>query len=95
MFNIDDLSYEVQKWIKEPDEGKKSIIKKRCLYDWASVVEYSKTLDDNNIVSTKIFDEEIIEKIKKISDQCKTNIEFNDSENICKHINDKLVIFYI
>lgn len=85
LYNLEDMREEIKNWSRESDKNKKEIIKNRCIYMWKSVQEYGNSLDDQSIVSNIIFDEEIVDLIKKISIECKKELEFDESKNYCVH----------
>lgn len=94
LFNLEDLEEEVNRWIKESNQQKKDIIKQRCIFNWNSIMDYSKILDDEEIISSQMFTNEIIKKVKEISKQCKISLEFNESENQCRHEGIRSIILY-
>lgn len=70
-----------KQWKKKKTEDKK-FLKNKILYLWEnSMFEYTKILDDENIVSTNLYLPLEIEKLRMISNDCKRLPEFNETNN--------------
>ncbi len=71
----------VKQWKKKKNEDKK-FLKDKILYLWEnSMFEFAKILDDEKIVSTKLYLPSEIERLRIISNECKRLPEFNEENN--------------
>ena len=71
----------MKKWKKVKGENKQ-FLKEKILYIWQrSMLEYVKILDNNEIVSEKLYEPHHIKKMKSISEKCKTMPEFHIKSN--------------
>lgn len=82
------LRKESKKWKKTKDDSKKEFFKQKILYVYEkSIVEFAKILDNQEIVSDKMFELKDIEELHKISVQCKIRPEFDEKNNKIIHHN--------
>ena len=73
-----------KKWKKVKGEDKK-FLQQKIQYVWAhSMHKYSKILENDEIIFTKLYEPRHVEKLKEISEKCKIIIDFDVSGNKIK-----------
>lgn len=95
LYNISEISKEVKQWGRESTRGGKNLIEKRCYNLWDnSLCYYAKIIIDPKIVSPLLFDSDIINKLKLISEQCSVKLRFDEERNQCIHTGIDLIIIH-
>lgn len=77
----------VKRWKKAKGENKK-FLQEKIHYIWKnSMHKYSKILDNDEVIFTKLYEPKYVEKIKEISEKCKIIIDFDTESNEIKSDN--------
>ncbi|WP_179362680.1 hypothetical protein [Nitrosopumilus oxyclinae] len=93
LYNMGELEKEIKLWLREDNIEEKEIIKKRCNYLWKnSLCHYVEIINDSKNSSVLLFNSDIINRLRLISEQCIIDLTFDDEHHICRHIGFDLII---